>query len=152
MMISPMELISYIIIGLIIGTFIAGYRPKKSSIKTLSVIKQIKDALTYKDLVGRIIKDPDDERSRIKNIINITNPTQTGIAAEVFQLDLPVIHQTSIDLLGITNGVNYPKIGLGIAKDIPNINMDIGIGAVKQIDKLFDSSKPDYMIYMGIHF
>lgn len=143
-----MEIVISVLIGIIAGLLIITYEPKK---KISDDSGKLQDALLGRDIINRILKAPEKERSKLKNIINIMDPSSTpGVAYEIAEFNLPIINSITLDGI-LTLDQSVPQIGLGISKDINNMNIDIGVGATRRIDEIFNG-ETKYIIYMGVHF
>jgi hypothetical protein len=148
------QLITASLIALVFFLFVVlsqGRKPYKKE-EAEMLIDDLYKALSRKDILTRITKAPEEERSRLKTIIDLQDPLADGIGYEIIQADLPVIHQVSVDALA-ANVTQNPQIGLGIAKDIRSLNMDIGVGVVRDLDKFFDPKEGSVIkAYIGVHF
>jgi hypothetical protein len=117
---------------------------EKDTSKVNNSLLDLTAALERKNLIQRIFKEPDEDRSKLKTIIDLTSPTTPGAGYEIIKLN----EKTSIDLLALGDDDTI-NLGAGIAYDLNKLNMDVGVGAVRDV---IGDDGTKIMAYLGIHF
>jgi hypothetical protein len=160
-MTSAILIISAIIIAVLVALTLATPSEKvKEDAKDIAakapiqeVAKEIASSvLGNHSIIADALKEPEEDRSRFKHIIDVGNPLGApGIGYEMARIDLPLVHEISVDALLMDQ---WKKVGIGIAKDIKGVNIDVGAGVVTDLNHLCENGQvdPEFRVYVGVHF